>query len=385
MNELIAPDASWEHIAPQLDAALGALSEPDRDALLLRYFERKSAQEMAQILSISDEAAQKRVTRAVERLRDFFSKRNVTVGTSGLGVLISANAVQAAPTGLAAAISAAALITGTAFSSATLIAATKTIFMTTLQKTLVTVTVAVLAGAGIYEARQAAQLREQNQTLERAQAPLAAQIAQLKSDNENLSHRVAQANGSPTLSSERLRELLRLRGEVGVLRRQQHELEQAAAAAQSRTSVLAGRPRSGAAASPNNPAPFQMQLVRDDPAEDTESMTNNASGAGEEILHLQKAPLMDCSAISSATVTTDPASSASQINIAFSAVGKELFAAITRENLNKRLAIVLDGHVYSAPLIREEISEGKAQITGSFTEDEARELAAKINDAVGGQ
>jgi preprotein translocase subunit SecD len=43
----------------------------------------------------------------------------------------------------------------------------------------------------------------------------------------------------------------------------------------------------------------------------------------------------------------------------------------------------LDGHVYSAPVIRSEITGGKAQITGSFTEQEATELAAKINEAVG--
>ena len=59
MNELYSaePDAIWEHIAPHLDAALGELSETDRDALMLRYFERKSAQEMAQRLGVSDEAA----------------------------------------------------------------------------------------------------------------------------------------------------------------------------------------------------------------------------------------------------------------------------------------------------------------------------------------
>ena len=72
MNELLAhdSDATWEHIAPHLDAALGELSEADRDALLLRYFERKSAQEMAQTLGVSQEAAQKRVSRAAERLRE---------------------------------------------------------------------------------------------------------------------------------------------------------------------------------------------------------------------------------------------------------------------------------------------------------------------------
>src|SRR5690606_9897900 len=98
------------------------------DALLLRYFERKSAREMAQVLNVSEEAAQKRVNRAVERLRELFSKRNVTIGASGLVVLISTNAVQAAPIGLIATISSAVSLVGTAVqtSTAITIAATKT-------------------------------------------------------------------------------------------------------------------------------------------------------------------------------------------------------------------------------------------------------------------
>jgi RNA polymerase sigma factor (sigma-70 family) len=216
MNELLssAPDASWEHIAPQLDAALGELSESDRDALLLRYFERKSAQEMAQILGLSDEAAQKRVNRAVERLRDYFSKRNVTIGASGLAVLISANAVQAAPIGLAATISAAAVLAGTAVHTSTVIAATKTIAMTIIQKTFITATLAVVTGAGIYEAHQAAQLREQNQTLQQQQAPLAEQLTKLQADNERLSNQIAQVKDSQALSKAQFNELLRLRGQV---------------------------------------------------------------------------------------------------------------------------------------------------------------------------
>ena len=221
MNELLATEsnASWEHIAPHLDAALGQLTEPDRDALLLRYFERKSAQEMAQILGISAEAAQKRVSRAVERLRDYFSKRKMTVGASGLAVLISANAVQAAPAGLAATISAAALLTGAAVSTSTLIAATKTIAMTALQKTLVTATLAVVAGVGIYEARQAAQLREQNQTLQQQQALLAEQNRQLSESLATATNRLAAliAENGQLKTNPNAKELLKLRGEVAVL------------------------------------------------------------------------------------------------------------------------------------------------------------------------
>lgn len=104
MNEFPETDASWEELAPHLDAVLAELSEPDRDAVLLRYFENKPAQEMAAILGVSAEAAQKRVSRAVEKLREIFAKRGITTGASGLGTVISTNAVQAAPSGLAGSI-----------------------------------------------------------------------------------------------------------------------------------------------------------------------------------------------------------------------------------------------------------------------------------------
>jgi RNA polymerase sigma factor (sigma-70 family) len=150
MNELLANEsnAAWEHIAPYLDAALGELSEADRDALMLRYFERKSAQEMAQVLGVSDAAAQKRVSRAVERLREFLAKRGVTVGASGLVVVISANAVQAAPVGLVLTISTAAALGGTTIAAITTATATKAIAMTVTQKVLIAAALFAAVGIG---------------------------------------------------------------------------------------------------------------------------------------------------------------------------------------------------------------------------------------------
>ena len=132
-NSESAPD--WEHIRPVLDEALDSLGEEDREALLLRYFKNHDFRAVGLALGVSDDAAQKRVSRAVEGLREFFVKRGVTVGASGLVVLISANAVQAAPAGLAVTISTAAVLVGGAVSTPTAIAATKIIAMTTLQKT----------------------------------------------------------------------------------------------------------------------------------------------------------------------------------------------------------------------------------------------------------
>jgi preprotein translocase subunit SecD len=63
------------------------------------------------------------------------------------------------------------------------------------------------------------------------------------------------------------------------------------------------------------------------------------------------------------------------VSIKFNAQGAKDFDRITGENVKKRLAIVLDGTVHSAPVIQERISGGQAQITGSFTMDEASDLA----------
>jgi RNA polymerase sigma factor (sigma-70 family) len=166
MNQLLSaePQAAWESVAPELDAALNQLSEPDRDAVLLRYFQHKSAREIAQILGISGEAAQKRVNRAIERLRSFFANRGIAVGSGGLVVLISANAVQAAPVGLAATVSAAAL-SGTAIHTSTAIATTKLLVMTTLNKIIIASAVVAALGTGIYHCNQARVLRERLQTL----------------------------------------------------------------------------------------------------------------------------------------------------------------------------------------------------------------------------
>jgi len=173
MNDLLStePGAGWEEIAPHLDAALGELSEPDRDALLLRYFERKSAREMAQTLGTSEEAAQKRVSRAVDRVRELLVKRGVTASTSGLVVLLSANAVQAAPVGLALSITASAAAVGTALAGLTTTTAAKTLAMTTLQKVLIATALATAIGVGTYQARQASLLRAQVRTLQQQLVP----------------------------------------------------------------------------------------------------------------------------------------------------------------------------------------------------------------------
>jgi RNA polymerase sigma factor (sigma-70 family) len=154
MAAIEADSPEWNGIAPLLDEAMEALDETDRSAIILRFFENKSLREVGESLGTSEDAAQKRVSRAVERLRDFFSNRGVGIGTAGLAAVLSANAVQSAPAGLSAALSAAA-VAGAAGPTAGTIAVTREAALTGAQKLLVTAAVVVVAALGtwIYLAR----------------------------------------------------------------------------------------------------------------------------------------------------------------------------------------------------------------------------------------
>src|SRR5689334_18578059 len=117
-NAMNAETVDWARIEPLLDEAMHALGKIDRTAILLRYFDNKSLREVGEALGATEDAARKRVSRALERLREFFSKRGVTVGASVLSLVISTNAVQSAPIGLAATISTTAAVGGTSIASA---------------------------------------------------------------------------------------------------------------------------------------------------------------------------------------------------------------------------------------------------------------------------
>ncbi len=79
--------------------------------------------------------------------------------------------------------------------------------------------------------------------------------------------------------------------------------------------------------------------------------------------------------LTEARVSIDPQFNEPYVSITFNSIGAKLFDKITSENIKKRLAIILDANIYSAPVIQERISGGKAQITGRFTMDEATDLA----------
>lgn len=105
-------ESDTEQLAPLLDEALEHLSETDRNAILIRFFENKNLREIGASLGSSEEAAKKRVARALEKLRAFFVRRSRVVSAAALVSFLSEESAQAAPLLLAAKVVAAAGLQG---------------------------------------------------------------------------------------------------------------------------------------------------------------------------------------------------------------------------------------------------------------------------------
>jgi len=99
-------------LLPLLDEALRDLRESDRLALVLRFLEERSLREVGDILGVDEDAARKRVARALERLGNFFRQRGFAVPAGGGGAALLSSATQAAPPTLAACAGNAALAAG---------------------------------------------------------------------------------------------------------------------------------------------------------------------------------------------------------------------------------------------------------------------------------
>jgi len=134
-------------------------------------------------------------------------------------------------------------------------------------------------------------------------------------------------------------------------------------------------------------ARLEFKMVREDIAPSSASIPEDAellkerivdqtTGAVNEVPYVvQKKALITGDLLTDAQVRIDSQFNQPYVAIDFNALGAKLFDQATAANVGKRFAIVLDNNVYSAPVIRERISGGSAQISGSFTEKTAADLA----------
>jgi RNA polymerase sigma factor (sigma-70 family) len=100
LSAMDTPSSNWKAVEPLLDEAVESLTPPDRTAILLRYFENKSLRDVGAALGTSDDAAQKRVSRALEQMRALFARRGVSASVSSLATSLAAHAIEIAPASL---------------------------------------------------------------------------------------------------------------------------------------------------------------------------------------------------------------------------------------------------------------------------------------------
>jgi RNA polymerase sigma factor (sigma-70 family) len=139
----------WPRIAPLLDSAVASLREKDRQSIVMRFYEGRNLREVGRALGASEDAAEKRVNRALEKLRRFFTKRGINSTAAILAGAISANSVQAAPAMLAKSVTALAIAKGAAASGSTLTlikGALRIMAWTKANTVIVIGVVAILAG-----------------------------------------------------------------------------------------------------------------------------------------------------------------------------------------------------------------------------------------------
>src|SRR5688500_346564 len=219
LNSQSASNSSedWDRITPVLDEAIEQLAAADREAILLRFFARKNLRAVAESVGTTEEAARKRISRALEQLRAYLLRRGVNVSETALIAAFATGAAIAAPPAFAATVTAAALAAPTAFTTtATLIQ-----FMATAKTKIAIATFGLCLSVPLVL---------QHQT-----------ISKLKVENQALNEQILAAQAAPVLhspatnlppqsSAEHL-ELMRLRAEVTELRRANQQRAQSAPAA----------------------------------------------------------------------------------------------------------------------------------------------------------
>ncbi len=189
-------ETNLAQVAPILDEAINHLGHDDRTAILLRFFEQRDFRAIGRALGTNEDAAQKRVTRALEKLHSLLKHRGLSFSAVTLGTALTTGAVSAAPAGLALGI------------------------LTKLKLGIIgAIAVAGVATPLVIQHLAHVKLREENASLRQQ----AGEKDQLAVENQRLSNQLAEAKTSRPLADDQLSELLKLRAEVGTLRNQKQE------------------------------------------------------------------------------------------------------------------------------------------------------------------
>jgi RNA polymerase sigma factor (sigma-70 family) len=230
-------ESVWQQIVPILDEAMNRLGTRDRDAIVLRFFEECELRVVGAALGVSEDGAQKRVARALEKLRGHFARRGITLSTAALATLLTSQALSTAPPALAASVTGSAL----AAAGGTSLGLALFNLMTTTQAKVMIGTAVLLAGVGgpvVFQYRTNVKLREENAAL----LQKTVEAADLREQLAGLRALAVDAAELKRLRAEH-EDLMRLRGQVGELTRELANYKKAASPR--RNDAVAGANESG--------------------------------------------------------------------------------------------------------------------------------------------
>ena len=145
--------AAESAVAPLLDEAMQQLNDADQNAVVLRFFEGKSLHEVGLALAITEDAAQKRISRALEKLRAHFMRRGITVSSAAIFGALATQSAQAVPAGLAGSVAAGSLAGVSGAGTGGLTTILETILMTKAKTVIVAAVVVAAAGTAVFEAQ----------------------------------------------------------------------------------------------------------------------------------------------------------------------------------------------------------------------------------------
>ena len=198
------PEPDWDQLRPVLNEVIEELGASDRDAVLLRFFEQLSFAEIGPMLRLNEDAVQKRVGRALAKIRSRLAARGIMSSSAALGMLLETQTVVAAPPGLAASI-----VSATAGGIATCgpLAAATLMTMNTVKIGIAAAVVIASATGIVWQHQSSARLRDEIATLRAQQS----EAATIRIDN----NRLATARDVADTEVMRLQsEMTRLRSEL---------------------------------------------------------------------------------------------------------------------------------------------------------------------------
>ena len=260
LNAMNRSDPGLGELLPVLDAAINELEEEDRKAILLRFYEQYDLRSVGKALGSSENAAQKRVSRALDQLHLRLTRQGICLSAAALGAVLAGQAVTAAPACLRSALMGWVFAGGVA-APVVPVAVSKTVTFAKLSAAFC-ILFAGVAITTIVQQKSISKLRSANTAL-KAQLNGMANLAQ---ENQGRSNLLIQARRPELSMEEPSREILRLRGEIGLLRRE--------LSTRNAQSSLAARTTNDPTAP--NPIPLYTRIMKVD-ADRLLSLTSNAS------------------------------------------------------------------------------------------------------------